>query len=135
VELHTARKVYKIFNLYRGFSTGSEFDLTPLLNPPEDQAIILAGDLNAKSLLWGNKVKPAGTKLEDQLNCSRAYTVLNNGNPTTIHDSALDITIVSNKVAAETDWETSSELLSDHYAILTTLHHSRAPSPSNTLIT
>jgi hypothetical protein len=49
LEVHTLRKVNKIFN-YRGLSTGSEFDLTRLLNPPSmDQYIILAGDVNAKS--------------------------------------------------------------------------------------
>jgi endonuclease/exonuclease/phosphatase family metal-dependent hydrolase len=135
IEMHTARHIYRIFNLYRGFATQSKFDLSPLLHPKEDEALILAGDFNAKSLLWGEKVNAAGTKLQDQLEQSGAYTILNNGNPTTTKNTAIDLTIVSNNVATEADWEISSELLSDHYAIKTTLKASRRPSPSNHLIT
>ena len=53
VEVHTAKQVIRIFNLYRGFLADSNFDLTPLEKPHKNEALILAGDLNAKHPLWG----------------------------------------------------------------------------------
>jgi hypothetical protein len=33
VEVHTARRTYQVFNIYRGFAYHSNFYLTPLLHP------------------------------------------------------------------------------------------------------
>ncbi|KAJ8965108.1 hypothetical protein NQ314_004332 [Rhamnusium bicolor] len=95
------------------------------------------GDFNAHNCLWGSvSTNKDGKELLNALDASNLI-VLNNGAPTrlvspNIAKSCVDISIASPNIAAQVQWDVTTENLgSDHFTILMTLNNH---SINNTVI-
>ena len=119
-----------------------KFTIVSLYIPPQQQfsssqinyilslittPIILIGDVNAWSLLWGSaSTNIRGQILEDIILCSDLI-VLNDGSPThfSTHKtfSNIDITLCSSSLSPKCTWSILDDLHgSDHFPIVTKLH-------------
>ena len=95
-------------------------DLGKLMN--DKNPTILAGDFNAKNELWTHKNDPIGNYIANEIFENRKFTVLNNGENTR-KDFAIDLSIISNVLAATTKWYLDPFLASDHRAIIMELYN------------
>ena len=107
-----------LHNLYR---TKNDIDLVKLLDAPTPAFV--GTDINAQHLLWSSRSNTAGRRIMKQFEELREYVILNsNQEPTTIYDSAIDITILHARLAARSHWEVMNDLVSDHYGIYTAIY-------------
>ena len=109
---------YLIHNLYR---TKGEIDLGKLFT--STTPAIVGCDINAHHHLWGNSTNTAGRNIVSQLENMDNYVVLNaDQQVTTTSGSSIDITIAHARIAARSTWEVLDKLVSDHFAVCTTMH-------------
>ena len=107
-----------LHNLYR---TKKDIDLVKLLDTPTPAFV--GTDINAQHLLWSSRSNTAGRRIMKQFKELREYVILNdNQEPTTIYESAIDITILHARLAARSHWEVLNDLVSDHYGIYTAIY-------------
>ena len=107
-----------LHNLYR---TKNDIDLVKLLDSPTPAFV--GTDINAQHLLWSSRSNTAGRRIMKQFEELSEYVILNsNQEPTTIYDSAIDITILHARLAARSHWEVMNDLVSDHYGIYTAIY-------------
>ena len=107
-----------------------EEQLRALLNELP-QPVILMGDFNAHSVIWGSSTTDRkGIKIEELL-ASHDLSILNNGDHTRLDStsgktSAIDLTIVSNRLVSKFQWSVNADTAgSDHFPIrLTSSMHS-----------
>ena len=92
----------------------------------ENNSIIINGDMNAKSRLWGKFENAQGRVFEKLLEESN-YVAVNDGQPTRLDgrstESAIDLTFVSQNLAAKCNWSMIRNTLgSDHLLTVTTVN-------------
>ena len=129
IQLKDGKKV-KCTNVYipnsQNYTTIQMQDLQRVL----DSGHIVGGDFNAHSPMWDDSLgapSAAGKKLEEGLDITNKV-VLNSGEPTHMYQAgdqdrlnALDLTLCSNQLAAQTRWKCISHnaMGSDHFPIIT----------------
>ncbi len=96
-----------------------KLDIKQLLN--HHQTSIIGGDINAIDELWASQSDKKGEDVREQLEEAGTHTVLNDGNPTRPNGRAVDVTFVSNRIAALSTWALDKYLASDHNAIKITI--------------
>jgi len=101
------------------FNSTDFYDLLNQLPSP----VLIVGDFNAHSTLWGcTKVDRRGKIIEDLITKSN-LCILNNASTTYVHPatgsvSAIDLSMCSPDIFLDTHWETLDDLCgSDHYPI------------------
>ena len=89
-------------------------------------AVVLLGDFNGHSPLWGSdKYNPRGQMLENLVSTMN-FCVLSNGSVTYIHPatgsaSALDLSVCSQSLGLDYEWSTHDDLCgSDHFSVILT---------------
>uniref|UniRef100_A0A3P9LEU6 Reverse transcriptase domain-containing protein n=1 Tax=Oryzias latipes TaxID=8090 RepID=A0A3P9LEU6_ORYLA len=98
--------------------------------------VIVCGDFNAHSTLWGGKVTDVNGEVLEDLMDELHLVCLNDGRGTRIdvrtgNMSALDLTFVSNVLAGGSEWNIhNSTMGSDHYPVFYRVGGDREP-PSN----
>ena len=133
IQITVNKTTLHIFNVYKNHH-GPAFKLLPLLQHCEHNKVVITGDFNAHSTEWGsNKNSKEGTHISNTLLNSGQATILNNGSFTTRWETAIDLTIVSNDIAAQSNWETIPSLFIDHIAHLTTIffENNQDDTPTN----
>ena len=89
-----------LHNIYR---VDSEFDVVTPLSDGEES--IMAGDFNARHTSWCRANNAAGSSLNDQLVQLDTQILMNTPYvSTTVHDTGIDLSLVSNEMAANTYW-------------------------------
>ena len=112
-----------LHNIYR---VDGEFDVVTPLSDGEES--IMAGDLNARHTSWCRANNAAGSSLNDQLVQLDTHILMNTPHvSTTVHDTVIDLSLVSNKMAANTYWSIYPGFVSDHLAVLLTIVNTRPP--------
>ena len=129
VRINTKKGKVTIFNIYAPPSIAIESikKIETILNKFPNNTIIV-GDLNSHHSLWGSNIDTnAGKHIAEMLETSN-FCVINSGQITRIDDrseSAIDLTIVSDRLSGQAEWEVIQEPCgSDHLPILTTLNFS-----------
>ena len=70
----------------------------------------------------------AGSSLNDQLVQLDTHILMNTPHvSTTVHDTVIDLSLVSNEMAANTYWSIYPVLVSDHLAVMLTIVNTRLP--------
>jgi len=116
-------RLYTICNIYihpnEDLTTNQLEDLCSQLPPP----YILAGDFNARNILWGDSLNNRlGTTIET-FSIESDLVILNTGSPTHLHNptntySAIDLTLCSPLLHLDLDWKVHDDLCgSDHFPI------------------
>lgn len=125
VEISLNQKV-TIVNSYippkQTFSSREMLNFLKLISGP----IILVGDFNAWSPLWGSHVVNSRGQTIEEVILAANLAILNNGAPTHLstHNSLthVDLTLVTPSLIPNCKWEISNDLHgSDHFPITTTL--------------
>ena len=84
--------------------------------------VILMGDVNAHHIDWGNRRTDSRGRLIENLANTLNFSILNDGRPTHMTGTAVDLTIVSPELTPELNWRvTDNPLSSDHYPIIVTV--------------
>ncbi len=122
--VHLKSSTFIIHNIY---SIDGKPDIQQAISDQEQS--ILCGDFNAHHLIWGPTQDRRGELLLDQIETSTKHTILNTGEPTHISGTGIDITIASNSLAGKCEWGIHPYLVSDHYAIQTTIRNIPLPPP------
>ena len=121
---------YTVCSLYLPHIDVSLNEVTQLLNqlsPP----FILAGDMNAKSPIWGEIDTNNRGKLFENLLNNNLISILNDGSPTHYHlqtntYSTIDLSICSSDLLPSINYKINDSLCdSDHYPIILTLNNDR----------
>ena len=90
----------------------------------QNKNVIIVGDLNCHNSLWGSsRNSPQGLNVEEFIN-NNHLICLNDGSETFISDinlgtSAIDLTISSPNIGANSQWQVINTLNSDHLPIIT----------------
>ena len=106
-----------LHNIYR---VDGEFDVVTPQSHGEE--VIMAGDFNARYTSWCRANNAAGSSLNDQLVQLDTHILMNTPHvSTTVHDTVIDLSLVSNEMAANTYWSIYPGLVSDHLAVMHTL--------------
>ena len=93
----------------------------------KEQYWVIAGDFNARSLQWTDSSNKKGDIVSEWIDKNK-FTCINNGAPThtnktTLVESAIDLTLVSdNLVSLTTGWTTEPTEISDHYYVCLNLN-------------
>ena len=88
----------------------------------------MAGDFNARHTSWCGANNAAGSSLNDQLVQLDTHILMNTPHvSTTVHDTVIDLSLVSNEMAANTYWSIYPGFVSDHLAVLLTIVNTRPP--------
>ena len=83
--------------------------------------VIWMGDLNAHHEDWDNRVTDRRGRLTANIINTLGWTIINNGQPTHLPGTAVDLIIVSADLVPDLDWQvTESTLSSDHFPIIVT---------------
>ena len=80
---------------------------------------LLLGDFNGHNQTWGDvRIDPRGRMLESPL-IDENLNYLNDGSPTHVSNTCIDLSIVTLDIALDLDWQVMESVLSsDHYPIL-----------------
>ena len=106
-----------LHNIYR---VDGEFDVVTPLSDSEES--IMAADFNARHTSWCRNNNAAGSSLNDQLVQLDTHILMNTPHlSTTVHDTGIDLSLVSNEMAAKTYWSIYPGLVSDHLAVKLTV--------------
>ena len=109
-------------NIYR---VDGEFDVSPLSDGEES---MMVGDFNARHTSWCRAINAAASSLNDQLVQLDTHILINTPHvTTTVHDTVIDLSLVSNEMAANTCWSIYPSLVSDHLAVMLTIVNIRLP--------
>lgn len=129
-------KNIRLLNIYRGHAENNTLNFHNIVNTYKGQMIV-CGDFNASHTSWGRINNDHGPILSSHLNDIGVFTVLNNGDPTYVSGSSIDLTLVTNELVPLCSWKVCDELFSDHHAIEIgiELNHSIAPCPGGKWIT
>ena len=112
-----------LHNIYR---VDGEFDVVTPLSDGEES--IMAGDFNARHTSWCRANNAAGSSLNDQLVQLDTHILMNTPHvSTTVHDTVIDLSLVSNEMAANTYWSIYPGFVSDHLAVMLTIVNTRLP--------
>jgi len=121
VALHKTTTICSIYLPPTNFNSADLDQLLSQLPPP----ILLLGDFNSHSTLWGcTKLDRRGKQIEDMLT-KQDLCFLNDTSSTYLHPaigttSALDLSICSPNLFLEMTWKVNDNLSgSDHYPIIT----------------
>lgn len=99
--------------------------------------IILMGDFNSYSPLWGSSSTDARGRAVESFIETNSLNVLNNGSPTRVgfnSESAIDLTIISPTLASDCNWEVlPSPRDSDHNPIQVCISTNNRVPPQETL--
>ncbi len=111
-------------------------DLKPLLHTQDAESII-GGDFNAVDQLWadnyrrpGQPVERKGEAIGEAILDRGTHCVLNDGIKTRPQGRAIDVTLVSNKLAPRATWSRDSCLASDHNALRIDFAKKFSPVPT-----
>ena len=87
-----------------------------------EEPVMLMGDFNAHHEMWGNNRADRREKLIEEIAREMDFNILNDGTPTYISGTAVDLTVVSPELSPEMRWMAISTVLnSDHFPLLTTI--------------
>ena len=112
-----------LHNIYR---VDGEFDVVTPLSDSEES--IMAADFNAQHTSWCRNNNAAGSSLNDQLVQLDTHSLMNTPHlSTTVHDTGIDLSLVSNEMAAKTYWSIYPGLVSDHLAVMLTIVNTTPP--------
>ena len=123
IQIKTIHGVLNIFNIY---NPGMDIDMDAYKHFFIDNSII-CGDFNAHNPLWGSQYMDKRGQIMESLITDSNHVILNTGQGTYIvskdKTSCIDLTMVSNSLASQSDWVVGDdELGSDHYPITITLN-------------
>ena len=86
------------------------------------------GTFKARHTSWCLANNAAGSSLNDQLVQLDTHILMNTPHvSTTVHDTVIDLSLVSNEMAANTYWSIYPVLVSDHLAVMLTIVNTRLP--------
>ncbi len=120
VALQTARGPVIFHNVY--VREPHEIDFKALVEHAAGTPTAIGGDFNAHHVSWGaRRTDNRGTMLVEALDESGLFTLMNDGTPTHERGGVLDLTLLTNEMAANATWSLNPALQSDHTAIEFTL--------------
>ena len=108
---------YHIHNVY---ISPKATNWKPQFHDIDNKHILIAGNYNARALLWDDKENTGGKILEEgYLDKNDKFKLLNNAyEHTTEHSSTIDITFASNALSSKCTWQVNNDIISDiHYGI------------------
>lgn len=117
IQITLLNETVDIINLYNPI--GSTFNIQAWLRQVGTYGThqIIAGDFNAHHPSWGrgNRLTPAGRRLYHTILDEGSHCIVNNREPTLVAGTTLDLGVVSNNLAAITEFKVGL-LLSDHFS-------------------
>ena len=120
IVLNTSPQI-TVINLYHAESQLRKEELTAMIGSTTSP-LVIGGDFNASNTIWGSKeTNSKGKSVEDFIE-DNGLVILNSGETTRYgkrqSPSAIDLTVTSACLAADSIWEVGPDLGSDHRPIL-----------------
>ena len=131
ITISLGNKKIRVINIYRSQKQNTDINFMPLCL--SNELLFICGDMNARHFSWDKiKSNKPGRILSKHIEDIGKLHLLNDGSPTYVGGSCLDLTLVSNDIAPDCTWKISDILFSDHHGIETTIQHTSASYATNT---